>query len=76
MSTEAGKSGKPKLSATSGPRHPNPEMPALAAMRTVVHSEVYVHYGQIYVHDEAGAPFEGIGRADREPVITSRTGRP
>ncbi len=28
-------------------------------MRTVVHGEVHVHYGQIYVHDEDGEPFEG-----------------
>ncbi|QKV79625.1 hypothetical protein [Amycolatopsis sp. Hca4] len=28
-------------------------------MRTVVHGDVHVHYGQIYVHDERGAPFEG-----------------
>ncbi|MET8851575.1 hypothetical protein [Amycolatopsis sp. NPDC004625] len=28
-------------------------------MRTVVHGDVHVHYGQIYVHDELGAPFEG-----------------
>ncbi|WP_410610426.1 hypothetical protein [Amycolatopsis sp. lyj-109] len=28
-------------------------------MRTVVHGDVHVHYGQIYVHDEAGEPFEG-----------------
>lgn len=31
----------------------------LTAMRTVVHGDVHVHYGQIYVHDEAGEPFEG-----------------
>ncbi|MDS0138627.1 hypothetical protein H5970_27545 [Amycolatopsis sp. CM201R] len=31
----------------------------LTAMRTVVHGEVHVHYGQIYVHDEEGEPFEG-----------------
>ncbi|MDT7796840.1 MAG: hypothetical protein QOI78_273 [Actinomycetota bacterium] len=28
-------------------------------MRTVVHGEVHVHYGQIYVHSEGGDPFEG-----------------
>ncbi|HET6705559.1 hypothetical protein [Amycolatopsis sp.] len=28
-------------------------------MRTVVHGDVHVHYGQIYVHDEAGEPFDG-----------------
>jgi hypothetical protein len=31
----------------------------LTAMRTVVHGDVPVHYGQIYVHDENGEPFEG-----------------
>ncbi|MFT7871104.1 MULTISPECIES: hypothetical protein [Amycolatopsis] len=28
-------------------------------MRTVVHGDVHVHYGQIYVHDEEREPFEG-----------------
>ncbi|WP_233223948.1 hypothetical protein [Amycolatopsis sp. CA-128772] len=28
-------------------------------MRTVLAGDVHVHYGQIYVHDERGAPFEG-----------------
>ncbi|WP_370961415.1 hypothetical protein [Amycolatopsis sp. cg9] len=28
-------------------------------MRTVVHGEVPVHYGQIYVHSAGGDPFEG-----------------
>jgi hypothetical protein len=31
----------------------------MGRMRTVVHGDVHVHYGQIYVHDEAGDPFEG-----------------
>jgi hypothetical protein len=31
----------------------------MTGMRTVVHGEVHVHYGQIYVHSEGGAPFEG-----------------
>ncbi|WP_410589157.1 hypothetical protein [Amycolatopsis sp. lyj-23] len=28
-------------------------------MRTAVDGEIHVHYGQIYVHDERGEPFEG-----------------
>ncbi|WP_290058980.1 hypothetical protein [Amycolatopsis solani] len=28
-------------------------------MRTVVHGDVHVHYGQIYVHSAGGEPFEG-----------------
>lgn len=28
-------------------------------MRTVVHGDVHVHYGQLYVHSEGGEPFEG-----------------
>ncbi|WP_244211159.1 hypothetical protein [Amycolatopsis kentuckyensis] len=28
-------------------------------MRTVVHGDVHVHYGQSYVHDDKGEPFEG-----------------
>lgn len=31
----------------------------LTGMRTVVHGDVHVHYGQIYVHSEGGEPFEG-----------------
>ncbi|MBE8516576.1 hypothetical protein ILP97_03425 [Amycolatopsis sp. H6(2020)] len=31
----------------------------LTGMRTVLHGDVHVHYGQIYVHDEKGEPFEG-----------------
>jgi len=31
----------------------------MAGMRTVVHGDVHVHYGQIYVHSEGGEPFEG-----------------
>ncbi|MEU8633780.1 hypothetical protein AB0C38_16530 [Amycolatopsis sp. NPDC048633] len=28
-------------------------------MRTVVHGDIHVHYGQLYVHSEGGEPFEG-----------------
>jgi hypothetical protein len=31
----------------------------MTGMRTVVHGEIYVHYGQMYVHSEGGATFEG-----------------
>ncbi|ADJ44580.1 hypothetical protein AMES_2757 [Amycolatopsis mediterranei S699] len=31
----------------------------LTGMRTVVHGDVHVHYGQIYVHDDEAEPFEG-----------------
>ncbi len=31
----------------------------LTGMRTAVHGDVHVHYGQIYVHSEGGEPFEG-----------------
>lgn len=31
----------------------------MAGMRTVVHGDVHVHYGQIYVHSEGGEDFEG-----------------
>ncbi|MEU7786407.1 hypothetical protein [Amycolatopsis sp. NPDC049159] len=31
----------------------------MTGMRTVVHGEGSVHYGQIYVHSAGGEPFEG-----------------
>lgn len=31
----------------------------LSGMRTVVHGDVHVHYGQIYVHSEGGDAFDG-----------------
>jgi hypothetical protein len=31
----------------------------MGRMRTVVHGDIHVHYGQIYVHDETGEPSEG-----------------